>query len=354
MKTLLLILSVFALSACKGTSNKTSASQNVSAYVQKAYMTIPHNDDSSLLREKLLHLKLSSLLKQTTALKIEKLDQFKFARETFQTNTSEQFDYEKQKESSAEIVVSYDDHLEIYFVPTGILRDQVSADLNLKAEEGRILGWMPGTPTTLLKGQTYFVLSASKADLLLNDQKYSVVKIPASSDTKTIHKFSPYQKVLLSFSLESFSPEITIASVSGGAQAVCKSDMREAGLCEPCMAKIEKTSGKFVKQPWSLQQFGLVLLINGKETQVQALAPKLDEKTGMMTVVLDLHSLAAEEREVTLQLVKPAAHQQSKSVSPFSYSGNCRSHSGASSVLDLTPQVEMTYLMDIQGRNIQL
>lgn len=354
MKTFLLILSVFALASCKGPSNKTSGSQKVSAYVQKAYMTIPHNDDSSVLREKLLHLKLNSLLKQSSAVKIEKDDQFKFANETFQTNSAEQFDYEKHKESSAEVIVSYSDRMDIFFVPTGLLREQASSDLNLKTEEGRVLSWMPGTPATLLKGQTYYLLSASKDDLLDNDRKFFITKLPASTDMNTVHRFSPFQKIILTYSIQSFLPETSIVSVSGGAQGICKRDMMEAGLCEPCMAKIEKNTGKYIKQLWSLEQAGLALLINGKEVHIQQFKPEFNEKNGLMTMVLDLRGLALPGKEVSVQIVKPLVHVQKKTVDGFQYTGNCRSHSGVQSVLDLTPLMEMSYEMEIQGRNIQI
>lgn len=354
MKTLLILISVLSLTACKGTSNKTSNVQNVSAYEQKAYLSIPHNDDSSLLREKLLHLKLASLLKQNTAVKVEPQDLFKFSKETFQTNGSVQLEIEKLQSSSAEIVVSYDDHLEIYFVPTGILRDQALLDLRLKTEEGQLLDWMPGTPSILAKGQTYYLLSASRKEILTNDQKFSSTVVPASSDVKTIHKFSPHQKILLSFSFVSFFPETTITSISGGPQAACKSDMREAGLCEPCMARIEKTTGKLVKQSWLPQHSGLVLMINGQEKLVKDFSPKFDEKSGVMTLVLELNTLAGEEKEVSVQFINPLALTQTKSAAAFGFSGNCRSHSAITSLLDLTPVVEMSYQMEIKGRNIQL
>lgn len=351
MKTFLLIIaSAFALLSCKGADNKTAPVQIVSAYEQTPFLIISHNEGSSVLRSKLLHLKFNTLMNFAPEFIIKSDDQFKLGKETFERSAGEQIEYEKFQKNSAEVIVSYSDREEIYFVPTGILREQALADLGLKPESGKVLEWAPGTPSVLSKKSIYYLLSSSPEELVENDRKLFFSKTEPSSETQKSFSFSPNQKVVIHFALEYFLKETAVELISGGSPGVCKSDMREAGLCEPCRAKIEKTTGRLSKAQWALQDLGLVLLLNGKEISLAELSPVFSEVGKSIEVELDIRKVAP-DKVLTLQLVSPRILSQIKTVSSFGFEGNCRSRSTQSAILDLTPEVKMTYQLNIFGKN---
>ncbi len=351
MKAFLLIMaSAFALLSCKGADNKTAPVQFVSAYEKKPFLVIGHNEDSSVLRTKLLHLKFYTLMNVAPEFKIKSDDQFKLGKETFERSAGEQIEYEKLQQNSAEVVVSYSDREEIYFVPTGILRDQAFGDLGLKPESEKNLEWAPGTPSVLSQKSIYYLLSSSREELIENDRKLFFSKTDPSSETQKSFSFSPNQKVVIHFTLEYFLKETTVELISGGPPGVCKSDMREAGFCEPCKAKIEKTTGRLSKVQGALHDLGLVLLLNGKEISLAELSPVFSEEGKSIEVELDIRKVAT-DKVVTLQLVSPRIVSQVKTVSSFGFEGHCRSRSVQSAVLDLTPEVKMTYQLNIFGKN---
>ncbi len=352
MKIILIFLTALTFTSCKGTGNQTSGAQVVSAYEQKAFLIIPHNNDSSVLREKLLNIKLNNLLKLNSQIKPEPLDEFRLGSETFQTNRTEQIEFQKLLDSSAEVVVSYSDHSEIYFVPTGIVKDQALMDLKLKPEEGRVLDWAEGTPGVLSKGATYYILSASKEDMLANDRKHSIVKHQPSEDIKSSYFFSSNQKIVIQYSLEYFTKDTTVVALNSKLRMTCKSDMREAGLCEPCSAQIEKNTGRLNPTPWSLQSFGLVVLINGKDYPVAEFTPVMGEDNESMTITIDFSRLKVSQ-ESEIKILAPVIASQSRVANAFNYQGNC-STTFQSNVLDLTPVANMTYQMTVYGRKIKL
>lgn len=351
MKIILFSLLAITITACKGTNNKTSGPMHM-PFEQKSYLIISHLDDSSILREKLLNIKLNRLLKQSINQKIEDNEEFKFRRESYQRNINDIASFEKMKSSSAEIVVSYEDRTEIYFVPAGILRDQALVDLKLKAEPESVLSWGIETPAILSKGQAYYLLSSSKEDLLKNDVKFTMTKFDPEADTQKVYTFSRYQRITFNFQFDYYVKETNFKEISGGPMRSCKSEMREAGMCEPCMAQIETSTSRLVKSNWSLDSFGLVVLIDGKEYSVGNFKPRLTE-SGKLSFSINLNQLA-NGNEVKVQFVEPRIAAVLKPVSAFNYTGFCRATGGIKETLELTPVVHMTYQMDVYGRNLKL
>jgi len=352
MKCIFILFFTLALVSCKGTKNQTSQTQVVSGYEQKAFLVIPHNDDSSILREKLLQLKLNQHLKINSDIKPEPLDEFKMASEKFETNRMEQIEFEKLLNSSAEVIVSYSDRTEIFFVPTGIQKDQALMDLKLKAEEGRVLDWSEGTPAVLSKGASYYILSSSKEDMLANDRKLSVERMQPSTETNKTFQFYPSQKITIQYFFDYFRKETTVVDLQSKVRTTCKPDMREAGLCDACQAQIENTTGRLVPEAWSLNNLGLVLLINGKEFSVSDFSPVISEKQDSVTVTLDLARMKL-PKDIELKVLGPRIATQSRVATAFNYSGYCPV-TFSSNVLDLTPVAKMTYQMNVYGRKIRL
>lgn len=351
MKTIFLIFSALTLFSCKEGSNKTSAIPVFSAYEQRAFLVIPYNEDTSILREKLLHLKLSSLIKADPGLSIDNEDQFKIGSDKIQLNKNEKRDYNKYKTNSAEVVVSFNDRTEIYFVPAGLLQEQALLDLHLKREEGEDLSWAPETPSRFMKGETYYLLSSSKEELLINDQNFSFQKMDTAADTKNRHQFSRFQKLVIHFQIDYFAKETSVVSINAPVGS-CTKDMREAGMCE-CIASLEQPTGRLTKTSWSLDSFGLALLINGKEYQTTDFRPQMAKDKQSFMIIVDLSKLNLSDN-ASVQFIEPRVVPIMKQVSANNKQGICRSGTYNSTVLDLTPVVNMTYQMDVYGRDLKI
>lgn len=347
LRSLLFSLTLI-LVACKQ-NNKTAQTQTISAYQEKAFLVIPHNDQSSLLREKLLHKKINSLLKTETAIQLERGDQFKIGKETFSPMIKEQLEYEKLKASSAEVIVSYSDRTEIYFAPAGILRDRFLADLHLNYETGRDIEWAPLTPSMLSQGSAYYLISFSTQDLVENDRNMFKAKIDSPVDFQKLFTFSTNQKIQLALSIDYFAKETTYEIISGGPQMACKADMREAGMCEPCLARRETTTGKLLASKLRVEDLKLQLMIDGEKHLFSEFNPELakDGKTVLFTLDFSAYK---KDSQVQVQFLEPETITRKKWVTPGNFEGLCRSRSTAGVELDVTPAIKWNYQLDVYGR----
>lgn len=354
MKTILLISFLFSLAACNS-SNKTAEKVSLSAYEKKAFLSLPHEENASILRNKLLNIMLTRQMNLKDESVVEEKDHFDFTNDKFSLSSKDVKDFRKQKSLSSEIIVSYKDHLEFYFVPAGLTSDQSLSELHLNSVEGKNLVWVFGKPSILEKRQCYYLVQATKEELLKNDFSFIHTHLKDNesvANSALSYRLTNNQKVVMHFQLNFLLKETRIAEVRGVNRS-CKKDEREAGICdEPCTAKIESESGNLIKREWKDENIPLIFMINGKILKAEELNAYLNSDH-TLTVSIEL-SQYTNDATVDLQVLPIKMPGVFKPVQGFDYSVSCRSAGWLKSTLDLTPQVQNVFQVDVYGREMKI
>ena len=124
MRNYLILALLFISSACHN-QNSTSKDPSVRKmpFEASVFLSIPHEAEQSFLRRKLLNTVLNEdLQKNDSSVEnrhevIGNEDQFKFVKGNYKFSFGELSEYKNAKGNSAEVIVSYRDHLDIFFVP---------------------------------------------------------------------------------------------------------------------------------------------------------------------------------------------------------------------------------------------
>ncbi|MDD4974322.1 MAG: hypothetical protein PHY93_08210 [Bacteriovorax sp.] len=351
----LLFTQLFLSVACKKiNSTSTDPYARNLPFDNAIYLSIPHQEDQSILRRKLLNLNLNNQLKNLNevdeASKIQDGDEFKFANNSFKTSSLNLNEYEKFRSNAAEVIVSYNDRLEIYFVPNGIERKKALTQLGVAAEPGANFSWLGDTDNFLFKDKIYYLLSASKTNLLENDVHFSQQKISlGDAFNEKMFTFFSNQILELEVNVEYSQKETTLA-VLGGQKVKCTHDMLEAGVCDPCNYKLETPTGRLVKKDLeSSELVDLDIIINGTIYPFKELNP-VKEQNGNFKVILNLKKLIKTER-ASIQIYQNTQHPISKTVQAVEMAWTC-AHKNVSNTIDITPIVKMNLELNVKGRTL--
>lgn len=339
--------------ACKK-SNSTSNALNERQlpFDNNAYILIPHQEGESVLRRKLLNLALASELKTNLEMneseKIIEEDVFKFKEDTFKLSIIDRAEYQNFKDNSAEVIVSYKDHLVIYFVPTGISREKAFRQLAVTPDNEAKFFWVETPDANLLREKTYYLVSATNNELKENDVHYhqSFTTIGANFNEKYF-SFGSNQIVEVKVKADYFVKE-TAYTVLSGAKIRCKGSDWEAGLCVACQYKIEVPTGglkKTILESSELVDFDII--INGKSYRLVEFKP-LKDKEGNFIVTLDLKKILTTDTAV-IEFRQNAQYPVSKLVRGVEYSLSC-SNTGESKTIDVTPSLKLDVEMKVKGR----
>lgn len=353
MKHYLLLALLFLSVACKNTnSTSTDPYARNMPFENSVYLTIPHQEDQSVLRRKLLNLSLNNQLKGTNevdeASQIKKGDEFKFIDDKFQSSSLNLEEYMNLRSSAAEVIVSYKDRLEIYFVPSGIERKKAFAQLGVIAESEASFSWVGTADNFLLKRNVYYLVSATKVNLKENDVHFNQQRISLGDYfNERMFNFSSNQILELVINVD-YSLRETSFAVLGGKTVTCKSDMREAGMCEPCNYKLETPTGNFIKKALeSSELVDLDIIINGRKYPLNELNPVKDSD-GNFRVTLDLKKLIKTDM-ASVQIYQNTQYPVLKTVKPVDIGANCTLMS-VSKTIDVTPSVKMNLELNVKGR----
>ncbi|MGZ3789455.1 MAG: hypothetical protein ACXVLQ_13080 [Bacteriovorax sp.] len=343
-RSLILMFLLFAV-ACKNT-NETSNAQKKMPFENNAYLSLPHAKDQSVLRRKLLNLRLTKMLNQKDEVKLASGDEFQFLNDQHSFNENEKIEYEKYKATCAEIIVSFKDHLEFYFVPTGINRDNALLQLDLKTEKGSKLFWVTETPAVLTKGQSYYLMSASDDEIRENDVNFYQQKIENQGIGQSL-KFTNNQKITMDFKIDYLVKQTSIGTRSGGGMTRCSRDMNEAGLCGACQYKIEALTGALVAKQWQKSDFGLAFNLNGLEYPLEKFDSTISED-GHLIVEMDLRKVT-DSQEVSLEVLPLRIQKIITTFKGFDFEPTCRNRD-VSLEQDLTPVIHSNLMMQVKGR----
>lgn len=349
MKHSLILLCLLCVIACK---NINQASKDPKMTFQNtAYLHLPHPDNQSVLRRKLLNLSLTKKLNQKDEVKIETGDEFKFLNDQHILGENEKVDYENYKSTCALVLVSFKDHLEFFFVPTGISRDTALSQLGIVAESGEKLFWAVETPSNLTKGHTYYLLSASTSEIKNNDVNFYDQSENLKDFKGSTFKFKNNQKITLDFKIDYFTKQTTVVAKDGNTRRFnCTRDMREAGGCDGCEFKIETVTGALIKTEWKNNDFKMFFKLNGVEYSMTNLDSTIPN--GHLQVVLDLKQMNLAE-DVSLEISPVNAQQKTGTFRGFDYTGNCASTNDVA-VQDLTPVIHADLNVDVKGRALSI
>ncbi|MDO9183730.1 MAG: hypothetical protein Q7U04_15050 [Bacteriovorax sp.] len=349
MKISLTLLALLFLSiSCK--NNSTGKPNTTKKVETHAYLSINHSDEQSVLRRKLLNLALNDSMD----IKIEKIespkvlagDEFKFFDDSFKPDEVNMLEYKNLKPSSAEIIVSFKNHQEIYFVSEGISRETAFKQLNLVSDLDAQFYWLETSNTTLLKDKTYFLVNATKSEMKDNDVYFNQQKINLGSDFNGKNfVFSKHQVVELKIRAEYFSKETFIpTSFLVGQRGPC-----QPFVCIPCLYKVETLSEKLVKQDLSLDQYSnFEIHLDGKKIEIDQ-QHLIKNAEGMFIVTLYLTDIMDTEL-ASLEIKNKPENSIIKMVKPMGTTASCAPSVFAERGIDITPVVNMSVEMTVKGR----
>lgn len=354
MKNFLMTLTLLtALVACKNSNTTpTALSARKLPFDNNVFLTIPHQEGQSQLRKKLLNITLASELNTKPDFTENEIvtpeDKFIFNKEVFKLSPLSQAEYQNFKENSVEIVVSYTDHQEIYFVPVGISREKALRQLNIVPGPDARFFWINVAEEYLNKGKTYYLLSSSIKEMKENDIHFNhQVKTIGQDFHEKYFSFANNQIVNLKISADYKEPE-TVYALAKGRNAKCTSAMREAGICDPCEYKIETPTGALLKRVLETSDLiDLDIVLNGRSYPLKELKPTKD-KEGNFIVSLDLKKLIQTDM-ATMEFKQNAQYPVSKKVEPLEYLGACAGLS-AGRMIDVTPVLKVNLELDVLGR----
>ena len=352
---LFLPLIIFSV-ACNNNSTSTNSSVRQLPFDNSAFLSISHQEDQSILRRKLQNFSLNAQIKKSVEdhteldpdTEIKNADEFKFTDDSFKESSVNLAEYKKMKANAAEVIVSYKDHLEIYFVPTGIARDKAFSELRVVTEPEANFYWVNSTDNLLVKNKTYYLLNATKDNLKDNDIYFNQQKLALGADfNDKILSFSSNQILELEINID-YSLKETGLSLRGGQAYTCNHNLQEAGGCGSCEFKIEALNGNLIKQ--QLENTDLVdleLIINGKKYHLNELGPE-KMLNGNFKVFLNLKKLIKEDTAI-VQIYKSAEKQILKTVQAVEMGFQCM-HKNVSDTIDITPLVKLNLEMTVKGR----
>lgn len=359
MKHFLFLTLLFFTVACD-TTNTTSTDPTVRhmPFDNSAYISIPHQEGQSILRRKLLNLSLTNQLKKAEnpavmdeEMKIQEGDEFNFTNDAFQSSSLNLEEYKTFKSNAAEVVVSYQNRLEIYFVPTGIARNKAFTQLGVIEEADATFTWVESPDDFLVKGKVYYLLSSTKTNLKENDGYYNQQKISLGEQfNEKILSFSSNQIVELELNVNYFLKETYNSLTINRPVKFCTLDMRDAEMCNSCSFKLEKLTGGLINKP--LENSDLIdldIIINEKKYPFKDLNP-IKAKNGNFIVTLNLKKMSA-VNGIIFQIRQNPPSQVFRNVAATEVSSYCRD-SNTTLLLDMTPVVKMNAELNVKGRSL--
>lgn len=135
-----------------------------------SFLSFSYKENHSLLRKKLMVIELSKILKQEdTHVSVQAGDEFLIEGGNYYIDQKTTAEYESLKESSVELVISFKNHLEIYFLPSGLSRAEALEKITILNDEGANLYWSLKMEGNLIPGKAYYILSSTEYDILASD-----------------------------------------------------------------------------------------------------------------------------------------------------------------------------------------
>lgn len=350
MKQFLSLICLFLLVACKN-GNTISSDQPFDTSI---YSSIYHREDQSVLRQKLLNLTLENVINKNHEIddadKIEEDDEFQLVGGKYNETLFNKEEYKNYKMNMAEVIVSYNERLDIYFIPSGTSRNRFFSESKIVAEPEANFYWSESEGKVLLKNKVYYLISATKKNLKENDANFNDYKLSlGNSYNDKVLSFRNNQIVELEMDVDYLSKETAYSHYSGQSMK-CTRDMQEAGVCEICSYKLENSTGRYVKKTIENIEFlNMEILINNVKYKLTEFNPA-KTKDGMFKVVFNFKKMMKDD-VVIIQIHQEIPEQITKKVSAI-YENNWCVNKNINNMIDVTPMLKVSLDLKIKGREL--
>jgi hypothetical protein len=310
---LLILLLTLIISSCG--SPKDNAMRGEQSFLSrnenKVFMTIDHSK-SSLLRQKLLNTVVQSAFKEPLVKKehvVESRDEFIIGDKRQEMLIQDEVIYKENEQWMTKVVVSYEDRLEIYFVPDGILVSRLITVLNLKPDNSRTFLWVNPRINSTQRGNTLYLLSLSHDDLILNDQDFYQEEYKLGNQfSEKVFSILKNQKIKLKVNYEFFVQAGVTVQFKGANPFKCTRELAEMGDCSGHHYKRVVNGGSFEKtEMLNFDLLGFEVVIDNKSflpTNLRA----VHVAAGSFSAFIDTNELVDQDSyNISFKTSSPAA-----------------------------------------------
>jgi hypothetical protein len=351
MKYLMFTFLIVCSIACKKI-NQTSGPLNVPVD-GKSYLTVPIKDGSFSFRYKLLNLALREILQDQSELtEIEKINSGEELGE-LKLSKKEMEDYKRIRSSRAEIVVSFSDHVDIYFAPDGLAKEEAIEKLAILSENNSRLFWAQNSDSKLEKGRVYYVVNSTISEIQANDFRFhnSTENVDEIKNNLTMN-FSRFQKVKFLLNVNLFQKDLETVKITGPKKH-CTTELNESQLCEPCSFKMLRPTGKEISRVDNNLE-SIMLKINENIISLKDLGA-VQLKNNLWELKLDFEKIlsSTQDHRVKLEWLLKSESPNIIQLRGYDYSENCQIRDHAE-VIDLTPRRIVGVNIYVAGRDLEI
>lgn len=353
MRTSLIIITLAALVSCGKKENNLGTNVAIEAFEQKNFLTIPHHENKSLVRSKLLNLiveqNFPALVNNPENL-VKKNDELN----KFEISERDLKNYQEKEKAFSKVVVSYSDREEVYFVPAKIPVVNLVKELELSVEADRVLKFLPVDNDKTYNGGTIYIVSVNHADLMKNDQQfYQTQSAGMKSFTNQSLLIDSYKSVVLAVDYDFYFQKL-IPQSFGGKVIRCTAASREDGSCgAQCAYKRNMPSGEFEKgTEKSLANLGFAVKIADSVTPLSDLVV-MNQKDGHFEVKIESQEMLGDN--FALVVLQTASSTYQRSAPGFDYTNMCSSDDrNVSGNVTIQSKVNFSVTVNIFGRGVEL
>lgn len=322
--TLILITLATVLVSCGKKENTLGSSVVTAAFEQKDFLTIPHEENASLIRSKLLNIIVEQTFPAQTLNpenSLKKNDELK----NFDMSERDLRNYQDKEKGFSKVIVSYPDREEVYFVPERVLVVNLVSELELAAGTDRVLKMLPSDNDKTFKGGVFYIVSLNHSDLMKNDQRfYSIETSNMKNLTNQSLLIDSFKSVILSIDYDFYIQKLVTQSFATKA-ARCTRDTIESGECgRVCSYKRDMPAGDFEKaSETSLNNLGLSVKYADRSVGLNDVEI-VNKKDGHFEVKIE--NVEALADNFTLQIAQSSSATYQRSANGYAYSNDCQGH----------------------------
>jgi hypothetical protein len=358
---LLLLTLLIALTGCSKSKNEivgtnfekkddqavvAAEKQVLNEFDKRPLLILPHKNEESRLRNKLIEQFINRELKTNQNIEIDSFDELQFSGSVVRDQFDIQ-DFQIKSKELTRVYVSNASNFYAYLVPINIPIEKIADRLEINPEEGRKLILMTSSEGATKAGQAIYFLSVNHEDLIAHDRlSYSEqFKVDTKSNSHQL-KLRYGQKATLLFDVNYYVQALYVQQFNGLARK-CTPDLSEAGACDICTFNREVPSSELkLFKATSLDELGIELTVGNQNFASKEMGITFSESR--VELKLDVNNFT-KEAEVDFKFnFKPGA--QSVSTKDYNFAAWCQSKSPNVKTDLLQTKVLSTYSAKVWGR----